>query len=132
MSDFEIVTLFNDQLNTSFSRLNDFMVGLFALLVTAYMAGRDLPSRLAGLVVVLYTMFSTATVVAAILSFHRFALTAELVRAAGMETGSVLAVLFPVLPAPSLVTPIVTILLVGAYLGGLGFFLQVRRGARDA
>jgi hypothetical protein len=126
MTDFEIVTLFNDLLNTSFARLNDFMVGLFALLITAYAAGRELSSRMAGLVILLYTLFSIATIVAAIASTHRFALAAGLVRRAGARDGSELSTLFPMLPSPEVVTPVMTLLL-GAYVGGLSFFLLARR-----
>ncbi len=131
MSDFEIVTLFNDLLNTSFARLSDFMVGLFALLITAYVAGRELSSRMAGLVILLYTLFSIATIVAAIASTHRFALAAGLVRRAGARDGSELSALFPMLPSPEVVTPVITLLLLGAYVGGLSFFLLARRRPAD-
>jgi nitrate reductase NapE component len=32
------------------------------------------------------------------------------------------------LPSPTFVTPVMGVLLVGAYLGGLAFFFQARRG----
>jgi hypothetical protein len=128
MTDYEIVTLFNELLNTSFARLNDFMVGLFALLVTAYFAGRQLSSRMAALLLALYTAFSLATITAAVASAHRFALAGDLVRAAAARPDSMLPQLFSMLPSPALVTPVMGLLLVGAYLGGLVFFFQARRG----
>jgi hypothetical protein len=126
MTDYEIVTLFNELLNTTFARLNDFMVGLFALLVTAYFAGRELPPRMASLLLALYTVFSVATITAAVASAQRFAMAGELIRQAGARPGSVLPQLFTMLPSPAVVTPVMILLLVGAYVGGLAFFYQAR------
>jgi hypothetical protein len=118
MSDYEIVSLFNDLLNTGFARLNDFMVGLFAVLVTAYMAARDLTRPMVGLVLALYTMFSIVTIVPTLVTFNRFALAADLVREAAKRPDSPLSGLFAILPAAALVTSVMAVLLVGAYAGG--------------
>jgi hypothetical protein len=126
MTDFEIVSLFNDLLNTSFARLQDFMAGLFAMLVTAWLAANQLSRRMAILVVTLYSIFAVVTIVPALATILRFALAGDLVREAAGQPGSVLGSLFPVLPSAALIMPIMTILLVGAYAGGLLFFFQAR------
>ncbi len=127
MSDFELITLFNDLLNTSFARLQDFMAGLFALLITAWLAAHRLTRRMAILVVMIYSIFAVVTIVPALATTLRFALAGELIRAAAREPDSILGSLFPFLPDPALVMPVMTILLLGAYAGGLLFFLQARK-----
>lgn len=127
MSDYEIVSLFNDLLNTSFARVNDFMVGLFAVLVTGHLAARDLTRGMVRLVIGLYTIFSAATITPALATVNRFALAGDLVREAGQRPGSILPDLFTTLPSATIVTPTMAVLLIGAYAGGLAFFFQARR-----
>lgn len=132
MSEFEIVSLFNELLNTCMSRLNDFILGLFAMLVTAYLAARELTRLMAGLVVTLYTVFSIVTITPTVASCNRFALFSDVVREAASVPGSLLPGIFAsTLPSPQLVTPTMALLLVLAYLGGLVFFFQARRRGRD-
>ena len=63
MTDFELIYLFNEFFNTMYARLNDFMVGLFAMLLAAYFAAAKLSRPMALLVADLYTLFSMATIV---------------------------------------------------------------------
>lgn len=131
MTDFELVTLFNDLLNTSFARLQDFMAGLFAMLVTAWMAAHRLNRRMATLVVVLYSIFAVVTIVPALATTLRFAMAGDLVRKAAAQPDSVLGGLFLILPSPALVMPVMTILLLGAFAGGLLFFFEARGRTPD-
>ena len=59
MTDFELITLFNEFFNAAFSRLNDFMAGTFAMLIMAFFVGSKLSSKMAGLVVFLYSVVFT-------------------------------------------------------------------------
>ena len=127
MSDFEIVTLFNDLLNTCFARLNDFMVGLFAMLVTAWFAAHELNRRMVMLVISLYTVFCVATIVPTLATCNRFARAGALVRDAGEQPGSNLDHIFTTLPDPGVVNLTMIFLLIGAYSGGIMFFFQARR-----
>lgn len=127
MSDYEMLSLFNDLLNTAFARLNDFLVGLFALLVTGYMAARDLTQRMVNLVLILYTMFSIITIVPALATFNRFALAGALLEEAASRSGSVLPALFPFFPSQKLIMPMMSLLLLGAFVGGFLFFFEARR-----
>jgi hypothetical protein len=61
------------------------------------------------------------------MAINRFALSAELIREAASAPGSVLPTLFPILPSQAVITPTMTVLMVGAYAGGLIFFFQARR-----
>ena len=131
MTDFELVTLFNDLLNTSFARLQDFMAGLFAMLVTAWLAAHRLNRRMATLVVVLYSIFGIVTIVPALATTLRFAMAGDLVRKAAAQPDSVLGSLFLVLPSPALVMPVMTVLLLGAFAGGLLFFFEARGRTPD-
>ena len=71
MTDFELIHLFNEFFNTMYARLNDFMVGLFAMLAAAYFVAAKLSRTMAWLVAGLYTAFSLATVVPTIAASHR-------------------------------------------------------------
>ncbi len=42
MTDFELIYLFNEFFNTMYARLNDFMVGLFAMLAASYFVAAKL------------------------------------------------------------------------------------------
>ena len=49
MTDFELIYLFNELFNTMYARLNDFMVGLFAMLVASYFVAAKLSRTMARL-----------------------------------------------------------------------------------
>jgi hypothetical protein len=126
MTDFELIYLFNEFLNTLFARLNDFMVGLFAIVVAGYFVAAKLSRTMAWLVAGLYTIFSLATIVPTVAVTDRFLRAGEMVKRAGAEPGSDLSDLIRIMPG-KFVMPVMMILLVVAYAASLIFFFQARR-----
>ena len=127
MTEFELVTLFNEFFDATFARLNDFMAGTFAMLIAAYFAAARLTPKMAGLVVFLYSLFSIATFVPIIMATTRFVRSAELLEEISQEPDSVVETLFPFFPSPPVVLTTMVLLLVGSYLGTLAFFIQARK-----
>lgn len=78
MTGFELIFLFNEFFSTMYVRLNDFMAGLFAMLVASYFVAAKLSRTMAGL----YTLFSMATIVPTIAASIRMVFAAQLVRPA--------------------------------------------------
>jgi hypothetical protein len=128
MSEFELISLFNDFLDGAFSRLADFMAGTFAMLISAFFVGAKLSRTMARLVVFLYSLFALATAVPTLAVSYRFTKTAELLRAMGHSSDSVVSQIFPALPSTWTVMPVMTLILLGAYGGTLAFFRQTRKG----
>jgi len=126
MSEFELLTLFNEYFDATFARLNDFMAGTFAMLVSAYFAASKMTRKLAGLVVFLYTVFVAATTVPVVMASFRFAKSGDLLKAAATQPDSVIGQLFPAYPAPSIVVPTMSVLLLGSFVGTLAFFFYAR------
>lgn len=127
MSEFELIYLFNEFFNTAYARLNDFMVGLFAMLAAAYFVAANLSRLMAWLVAGLYTVFSLATIVPAIAAADRMVLASQQVRIAAGDAGSGLATLISILPTRAVVVPVMIVLLVAAYAGAMVFFFQARK-----
>jgi hypothetical protein len=127
MTDFELIFLFNEFFNTAFARLNDFLVGLFAMLAASYFVAAKLSKAMAGLVAGLYTVFSIATIVPAIAATDRLVLTSQQVALAASQPGSDLAALISLLPNRAIVIPVMIFLLIAAYAGAMAFFYQARK-----
>ena len=128
MTEFELISLFNTFFDDTFSRLADFMTGTFAMLISAFFAGPKLSRNMARLLIFLYTLFSVATAVPTLAASYRFTKTAGLLREMAQSPDSLVSVIFPSLPSPYAVMPVMTLILVGAYVGTLAFFLQSRKG----
>ncbi len=129
MTEFELIYLFNEFFNTTYARVNDFMVGLFGLLAAGYFAAGKLSRTMALLVAGLYTIFSMATIVPAIAATDRMILASQQVSLLASQPGSDLAALISILPNRTIVVPVMTMLLVAAYTGAMVFFFQARKGA---
>ena len=127
MTDFELIYLFNEFFNTMYARLNDFMVGLFAMLVASYFAAAKLSRTMAWLVAGLYTLFSMATIVPTVAASYRMVLAAQQVKLVAAQSGSDLAPLIWIMPTWSSVMPTMLVLLVAAYTGAMVFFFQARK-----
>jgi hypothetical protein len=127
MSEFELIFLFNEFFNTAFARLNDFMVGLFAMLAAGYFVAAKLSRTMAWLITGLYTVFSMATIVPAIAATDRMVLASQQVRLAASHSGSELATLISIMPTREFVIPVMIILMVIAYAGAMVFFFQARK-----
>jgi hypothetical protein len=128
MTEFELISLFNTFFDDTFSRLADFMTGTFAMLISAFFAGPKLSKYMARLLIFLYTLFSVATAVPTLAASYRFTQAAGLLREMAQSPDSVVGQIFPTLPSPYAVMPVMTLILVGAYVGTLAFFLQSRKG----
>ena len=128
MTEFELISLFNEFLDGAFSRLADFMAGTFAMLISAFFVGARLSRTMARLVVFLYTLFAMATAVPTLAVSFRFTKTAELLKAMGESPDSMIGQIFPALPSTWLVMPVMALILIGAYAGTLAFFRQTRKG----
>jgi hypothetical protein len=127
MTDFELIYLFNEFFNTAYARLNDFLVGLFAMVAAAYFVAAKLTRTMAWLVAALYSIFSLSTIVPAIAATDRMVLASQQVRIAASQTGSDLSALISIMPTRNIVIPIMTILMVAAYAGAMIFFFQARK-----
>lgn len=132
MTEFELISLFNEFLDGAFSRLADFMAGTFAMLISAFFVGARLSRTMARLVVFLYTLFAVATAVPTLAVSYRFTRTAELLRQTSADPNSVVSDIFPALPSTWLVMPVMALILLGAYVGTLAFFQQTRKGLKPA
>ena len=128
MTEFELISLFNEFLDGAFSRLADFMAGTFAMLISAFFVGAKLSRTMARLVIFLYTLFAVATAVPTLAVSYRFTKTAELLKAMGESPDSMVNQIFPALPSTWGVMPVMTLILLGAYAGTLAFFRQTRKG----
>ena len=129
MTEFELISLFNELLDDAFSRLADFMAGTFAMLISAFFAGAKLSRNMARLVVFLYTLFAVATSIPMLMISYRFTKVAELLGDRAGETGSVIDHIFPILPSTWGVVPVMSVIVIGAYAGTLAFFMQTRKRA---
>lgn len=127
MTEFELLTLFNEFFDATFARLNDFMAGTFAMLITAYFAGAKLNRKMTALVVLLYTLFAIATVTPVLMATNRFVRAADQLKVASIRPDSIIGDLFPIFPSETLVMPTMAILLLGAFAGTLVFFFQARK-----
>ena len=128
MTDFELIYLFNEFFNTTYARLNDYLVGLFGMLVVAHFVAPKLNRMMAGLIVVLYSIFSIATIIPAIAVADRFGLAAMQLKIAAEMPDSGLPGMIGILPSREIVTPFMAVLLVAAYVTSLVFFFQARKG----
>ena len=128
MSDFELAYLLNEILNSSADRLIEFMTGLFAMLFASFVVGRKLSRGIVWTMIVLFTMFSTATIPMAIGTGARLAGVFRQIAAARATPGSDLDwVTVP--PFDLSFAPwFVAVLLIGAYIGAILFLLQMRKG----
>jgi len=128
MTEFELISLFNQFFDDTFSRLSDFMAGTFAMVISAFFVGARLSQNMARLVIFLYTVFSMATSVPTLAASYRFTRMAGILKDAAGEPGSIINLIFPTLPSPYIVMPVMTLVLIGAYAGTLAFFYQTRKG----
>ena len=129
MSEFELISLFNEFFDDTFSRLTDFMTGTFAMLISTFFVGAKLSKNMARLVVLLYSLFVLATSVPRLVATFRFVKVASLLEQKMIEPGSVIGDIFPAFPSIYLVMPVMLLILVGCYIGTLAFFWQARKGS---
>ena len=127
MTEFELIFLFNEFFNTAYARLNDFLVGLFAMLAAGYFVAGKLSRTMAWLVAGLYTIFSMATIVPAVAATDRMVLESQQVGVLAGQPGSELAALISILPSRTVVLPTMVVLMVAAYAGAMVFFFQARK-----
>ncbi len=127
MSEYELIYLFNEFLNTAYARLNDFMVGLFAMLAAGFFVAEKLSRSMTWLVAGLYSLFSLATIVPTTVAMDRMVLASQQVQLAASQTGSDLSALISIMPTRSVVVPIMIVLLLAAYSGAMVFFFQARK-----
>jgi len=127
MTEFELIFLFNEFFNTAYARLNDFLVGLFAMLAAGYFVAGKLSRTMAWLVAGLYTIFSMATIVPAVAATDRMVLASQQVGVLAGQPGSELAALISILPSRTVVLPTMVVLMVAAYAGAMVFFFQARK-----
>ena len=129
MTEFELISLFNQFFDDTFSRLADFMTGTFAMLISTFFVGSRLPKVMARLVVLLYTLFAIATSVPTLAATFRFVRTASLLKERTSDPESLVGEIFLPFPNAYVVMPVMTLILIGCYAGALAFFHQARRGA---
>lgn len=128
MTEFELISLFNQFFDDTFSRLADFMTGTFAMLISTFFVGSRLSRNMARLVVFLYTLFVIATAVPTLAATYRFVQAGSLLQEKMTEPGSVIGEIFPTFPSLYVVMPVMTVILVGCYAGALAFLFQTRKG----
>ncbi len=126
MSDYEIAALTNEFLNSLQGRIDTYLTGLFAMLITSYFVASKLSRAIAGLVICLFSLYSFVLGYAAYTSLWRVGVLVQ-------EFSSTSSDPFPwilVLPGfdPALVMAAV---LVAAYCGAIWFFFYSRRNPID-
>jgi len=129
MTEFELITLFNEFFDDTFSRLVDFMTGTFAMLISTFFVGSRLPKVMARLVVLLYTLFSIATSVPTLAATYRFVQVANLLKERASDPESLVGEIFLTFPNVYVVMPVMALILMGCYAGTLAFFHQARKGS---
>ena len=122
MSDFEVAVLTNDFLNSLQGRIDAYLTGLFAMLITSYFVASKLSWAIAGLVIGLFSLYCFVLGYAAYTSLWRVGV---LVR----EFSSTANESFPwILDLPGFdPTFVIPALLVAAYCGAIWFFFYARR-----
>lgn len=122
MSEFEVAVLTNDFLDSLQGRIDTYLVGLFAMLITSYFVAAKLSRLMAGLVVSLFSLYCVILGFATYTSIWRVGV---LVRDYGPTSGESFPWILD-LPGfdPTLAIPI---LLIGAYFGAIWFFFHARR-----
>lgn len=128
MTEFELISLFNEFFDDTFSRLADFMTGTFAMLISTFFVGARLSRNMTRLVVFIYTLFAMATSVPTLAATYRFVRVASLLKEKMTEPGSVIGQIFPAFPSLYIVMPVMTVILLGCYAGSLAFLFQTRKG----
>ena len=122
MSDFEIAVLTNEFLNSLQGRIDAYLAGLFAMLVTSYFVAAKLNRIMAGLVVSLFSLYCFILGYAAFTSIWRVTVLARNYVSTANEA-------FPwILDLPGFnPTVAIPILLFGAYGGAIWFFFYARK-----
>lgn len=128
MTEFELISLFNEFFDDTFSRLVDFMTGTFAMLISTFFVGARLSKSMARLVVFLYTLFAMATAVPTLAATYRFVMVAKLLEERVALPDSLIGKIFPAFPDLYVVMPVMVLILLGCYVGTLAFFHQTRKG----
>lgn len=128
MTEFELISLFNQFFDDTFSRLTDFMTGTFAMIISTFFVGARLSRNMTGLIVFLYTLFVMATAVPTLAATYRFVQVAALLKERMTEPGSVISQIFPTFPSLYVVMSVMTVILIGSYTGALAFLYQTRKG----
>ena len=128
MTKFELISLFNEFFDGTFSRLADFMTGTFAMVISTFFVGAKLSSRMAKLVVLLYTLFAIATAVPTLAATYRFVQVAHLLKERMTAPDSMIGQIFPAFPSLYVVMPVMSLILVGCYVGALVFFVPDAQG----
>lgn len=129
MSEFELISLFNQFFDDTFSRLVDFMTGTFAMLISAFFVGARLSKYMARLVVFLYTLFAIATAVPTLAATFRFVMAANLLKERAADPDSLVREIFLTFPNLYVIMPVMVSILAGCYVGTLAFFRQTRKGS---
>lgn len=127
MSDYDLILLFNEFFNTTYARLNDFMTGLFAMLIAAYLVAPKLTRDMSALVVGLYVLFGLSTIVPALAATSRFVRTGAMLESAAAKPGSFLSEIVVSVPSGPIVMPVMGLLMLAAYFGALLFFFRARK-----
>lgn len=123
MSEFESVYIINEFINSLQGRLETFVTGLFAMLVTSYFVGSKLSRLMAAGVIGLFTLFSALLGYATISAALRLRALAEEMQ---LRYSDELAWLFGSGPALDPTLPLI-VLLIAAYLAAVWFFVKARK-----
>ena len=127
MTDFEVAVLTNEFLNSLQGRIDTYLVGLFAMLMTSYFVAAKLSRLMAGLVIGLFSLYCVVLGYATYTSIWRVRVLVQEYTSGSNES-------FPwilELPGfnPALAIPV---LLIGAYVGAIWFFFHARKNPYDA
>ncbi len=134
MSDYELVDLFTEQLNTLQSSFMDYVAVLFAFLIAAYLVAAKLESRMVTVIVVLFTVVALQHVLPILASGSDFAgVAGQIALRATNDSSSVNwhGAAMPWGPvAISITRYSAVVALIVSYIGGLIFFFHQRRVGR--
>lgn len=127
MSDFEVAVLTNEFLDSLQGRIDTYLTGLFAMLISSYFVASKLSRAIAGLVVSIFSLYCLVLGYATYTSLWRVGV---LVRDYSSTSSGAFPWILDV-PGfnPALVIPL---LLIGAYIGAIWFFFYARKHPFDS
>lgn len=127
MTDFEVAILTNEFLDSLQGRIDTYLTGLFAMLVTSYFVASRLSRAIAGLVVGLFSLYCFILGYATFTAIWRVGVLVRDFGSASTESSPWILDMPVFNPAVA-----IPVLLIGAYFGAVWFFFYARRHPFDS
>ena len=130
MTDHELITIFIEFVNTTWTIFGTFVSIVFAFIVASYLAASRLTSKVVSLVITLYTLVAAWSVWGISMNANSISATVGEMKRRLLEDSSSLGWL-PILGLPDYMLPVIPILITClasvVYIGSIVFFFYQRR-----